>query len=160
MTENNQSVSGEVRPERQRKVAIASEDLAHGQIVIVTARWILVLAGLLLALWNPEAVGELRIQIIVILALAIANFYLQAQLLMRRPVIDQIVYAASAADLIVITILIITAGGFESGLVAHYFGPVVSVVSGGIGTILVVITTAIKLPELRNYGKLGGDPLE
>jgi MFS family permease len=46
-------------------------------------------------------------------------------------------------------------GGFESGLVAHYFGPVVSVVSGGIGTILVVICTALAIPELRRYGKLG-----
>ncbi|MBL8878901.1 MAG: MFS transporter [Phycisphaerales bacterium] len=40
-------------------------------------------------------------------------------------------------------------GGFESGLVAKFFGPVFSVVSGGIGTILVVIGTACWLPELR-----------
>ena len=48
-------------------------------------------------------------------------------------------------------------GGFESGLVAHFFGPVASVVSGGIGTIFVVITTAVSLPRLRKYGKLGDD---
>jgi MFS family permease len=42
-------------------------------------------------------------------------------------------------------------GGFESGLVAHYFGPVTSVVSGGIGTILVVLATALSVPQLRNY---------
>lgn len=46
-------------------------------------------------------------------------------------------------------------GGFESSVVAHWFGPVVSVVSGGIGTIIVVAITAMKLPELRNYGRLG-----
>ncbi len=40
-------------------------------------------------------------------------------------------------------------GGFESGLVARLLGPVFSVVSGGIGTILVVIATAVLLPELR-----------
>ena len=33
-------------------------------------------------------------------------------------------------------------GGFESGLVAHWLGPVISVVSGGIGTVLVVIAVA------------------
>ena len=33
-------------------------------------------------------------------------------------------------------------GGFESGLTAQLFGPVVSVVAGGIGTILVVLTVA------------------
>ncbi len=46
-------------------------------------------------------------------------------------------------------------GAFESSVVAHWFGPVVSVVSGGIGTIIVVVVTAIRLPELRDYGRLG-----
>ena len=61
------------------------EDLAHGQIVIVTFRWIMVAAGFVFALWNPEPVAELRVQILVILALAVANFYLHAQVLRRRP---------------------------------------------------------------------------
>ena len=47
-------------------------------------------------------------------------------------------------------------GGFESGLVAHYFGPVVSAVSGGVGTILVVAAIALVWPEIRRYGRLGG----
>ena len=45
-------------------------------------------------------------------------------------------------------------GGFESGTVAHWFGPVFSVVSGGIGTILVVIAVAVIWPEIRKYGRL------
>lgn len=45
-------------------------------------------------------------------------------------------------------------GGFESGMVAHWFGPVVSVVSGGIGTILVVLGTAAISPSLRRLGAL------
>jgi MFS family permease len=44
-------------------------------------------------------------------------------------------------------------GGFESGLVAHYFGAVFSVVSGGIGTILVVLLLGWRIPELRRYGR-------
>jgi MFS family permease len=46
-------------------------------------------------------------------------------------------------------------GGFESGLVAHWFGPVFSVVSGGIGTILVVGVVAWIWPQIRKYGRLG-----
>ena len=46
-------------------------------------------------------------------------------------------------------------GGFESGLVAHWLGPVMSVVSGGVGTILVVIAVATIWPEIRRYGRLG-----
>lgn len=45
-------------------------------------------------------------------------------------------------------------GGFESGLVAHYFGPVASVVAGGMGTILVVLAVAWIWPQVRNYGRL------
>ncbi len=45
-------------------------------------------------------------------------------------------------------------GGFESGAVARLFGAVVSVVSGGIGTILVVLTWAGLFPHLRRIGTL------
>lgn len=45
-------------------------------------------------------------------------------------------------------------GGFESGLVAKLFSPVISVVSGGIGTILVVIGIAMAWPEIRQLGAL------
>jgi MFS family permease len=47
-------------------------------------------------------------------------------------------------------------GGFESGSVAHRFGSVFSVVSGGFATILVVLLVFWRWPELRRYGKLGG----
>jgi MFS family permease len=45
-------------------------------------------------------------------------------------------------------------GGFESGLVAHFFGPIFSVVSGGVGTIVVVIAVAMIWPQIRKYGRL------
>ena len=45
-------------------------------------------------------------------------------------------------------------GGFESGFVAHWLGPVFSVVSGGVGTVLVVIGVAWIWPEIRRYGRL------
>ena len=45
-------------------------------------------------------------------------------------------------------------GEFESGTVAQYFGPTFSVVSGGVGTLLVVAMTALWVPSLRRYGRL------
>ncbi len=45
-------------------------------------------------------------------------------------------------------------GGFESGLVARLFSPVVSVVSGGIGTLCVVALTALASPSLRRFGSM------
>jgi MFS family permease len=55
-------------------------------------------------------------------------------------------------------------GEFESGMAAYLFGPVIgnsnstgaviSVVTGGIGTILVVLAVAWIWPEIRKYGRL------
>ena len=50
-------------------------------------------------------------------------------------------------------------GGFESGVVAQIFNPVISVISGGIGTLLVVATWAKIFPDLRKLGRLSSlDP--
>lgn len=46
-------------------------------------------------------------------------------------------------------------GGFESGFVAQFSSPLFAVVSGGIGTIITVILTALIWPEVRKYGRLG-----
>ena len=45
-------------------------------------------------------------------------------------------------------------GALESGLTAALFGPVISVVAGGIGTILVVVGVAFRWPETRRIGAL------
>ena len=45
-------------------------------------------------------------------------------------------------------------GMLESGAVAAFFGAVVSVVSGGIGAIVVVLTAAMIWPEIRRLGAL------
>ena len=45
-------------------------------------------------------------------------------------------------------------GAFESGITAALFGPVISVVAGGIGTILAVVLVALKWPEVRQIGSL------
>jgi MFS family permease len=49
-------------------------------------------------------------------------------------------------------------GGYESGLVAKLTSAVFSVVSGGIGTILVAAGVAAGFPELRKLGELKADP--
>jgi hypothetical protein len=46
-------------------------------------------------------------------------------------------------------------GGFESGLAAALFGPIIAVVGGGIGTILVVAAVGLIWPEMRRLGRLG-----
>jgi MFS family permease len=45
-------------------------------------------------------------------------------------------------------------GAFESGMTAHWFGPVWSVVGGGIGTLLVVVGVMAKWPQVLRIGPL------
>ena len=45
-------------------------------------------------------------------------------------------------------------GALESGLTAALFGPVISVVAGGIGTILTVFAAAWRWPQIRKIGAL------
>ncbi len=45
-------------------------------------------------------------------------------------------------------------GAFESGVTAHIFGPVISVVAGGIGTLLVVLSVMALWPEVAKLGPL------
>lgn len=99
----------------------AADDLLHGQVVIIAARWIFVLAGLLLAMWNPASLTELRIEIFVLLCLAVVNFYLHLHLLVKRLSAPAVVYAASAVDLAIVTLLIAIQGGYPSNLFIFYY---------------------------------------
>lgn len=51
-------------------------------------------------------------------------------------------------------------GGFESGAVAAISTPTIAVVSGGLGTLVVVSVAALAWPEIRRYGRLAGTEVE
>jgi len=50
-------------------------------------------------------------------------------------------------------------GRFESGSVAYFFGPIFSVVSGGVGTLIVVAVVSMLSPQLQQYGSLDQEPV-
>lgn len=104
--------------------SVTSEDLFYGQTVIVWARWILIGTGLVLSFWNPRELSVLQIQLAVLIALAFGNFYLHVQLLKGHPSIDSVVYGASAADLAVVTALVVVQQGFPSPVFIFYFAAV------------------------------------
>src|SRR5262249_43102927 len=45
-------------------------------------------------------------------------------------------------------------GAFESGVTAPWFGPIASVVGGGIGTVLVVLAVMLRWPRVLRLGRL------
>jgi hypothetical protein len=99
------SFAGEVR----------SEDLAYGQTVLVWARWILIGTGLLLSFWSPKDL------------MAFGNFYLHVQLLRGHPALDNVVYAASLADITVVTALVLVQNGYPSPVFIFYFAAIVGI---------------------------------
>ena len=98
----------------------SDQDLAYGQPVIVAVRWLMIISGLVLAIWNVSDLLELRLSLIAIFLLALTNFYLQAQLLMKKPVIKPVVYASSAVDLILLSFLVASQGGYNSSIYVYY----------------------------------------
>jgi hypothetical protein len=103
------------------KTTEAAAGLDHGQTVIVTARWILIAVGLFLVTVVPSHdVGEVRLQVALILLLGLGNFFLHGLLLKRRAVFGGVAYAASAIDLAVVTILLASQGG-DSPVYVLYF---------------------------------------
>ncbi len=139
-----------------------AKDMMDGQGILVTARWILVGAGLLLALWNPDALGELKVEIGLILTLAVANFFLHVQMLREQPPRKWVAYLASAADIVAITAIVFVSGGAESGLYTFYFPALIAIaVAFPVGASLVLSAGAIGLYGLVLAAGMGGsdDPL-
>ena len=98
------------------------EDISHGQTVIITARWILIVSGWVLALWQPGTIAtwQLQLQILLLMAYTIGNFFLTVQWMRRSKALTLVVYASSLVDLSVVTILVLSLGGYGSNLYVFY----------------------------------------
>jgi hypothetical protein len=84
----------------------AAEDVFFGQVVIIWARWFLIVAGTVLALWTTQKSSELAVAVVPIAALMAMNFYLHGRYLTERPSNELQIAAASLLDLFVITCLV------------------------------------------------------
>ncbi len=148
------------RPNVFRSFMERTEDLVQGQQVIIAARWVLVVAGLTLALIHPDqdGIADLRVMIVVILGLAGANFYLHTQVLMKRPALARVVYGASVADLVAITLIVLAQGGFGSDTYVFYF-PAILAFSVAFGTQMTFVFagSAIAIYGLTAVSTYSGD---
>ena len=82
---------------------VLDDDIRVGLPVIIYARWVLVIAGLGLSLWNSANFVEAQVSVLIILVLAVGNFFLQVEVNRERPITKWIVYGASAVDIGAIT---------------------------------------------------------
>ena len=122
--------------------------LVEGQMVIIVARFVLIVACLVLILADARSGNAAvnftvtRFEIMVVLLLAVSNFFLVSQVLTKRKTQSMILYGMSLADLAVISVVIIAQGGFRSDTYIFYFPA--------------MLAFALAFPMLELYLFLGG----
>lgn len=101
----------------------AAEDIYFGQVVLIWARWFVILAAAVLALWSSDTTGELATRSLLVMALMGVNFFLHGRTLMERPANKQLLIASSAIDLVITGGIVALWGsnGLESELYVLYY---------------------------------------
>ena len=85
----------------------AAEDVFFGQVVMIWARWFLIAAGIILALWSADSTGQAALGIIPVVGLMGLNFYLHGRYLAERPANVVLITVASLLDVAAITVVIL-----------------------------------------------------
>ena len=119
------------------------DDLRHGHIVIIWARWAIVVFAFLMRLYRPEDLTELVVSVLGLLTVALVNFTLHVQVMMKRPPKVGLVYLASAMDICLITLITGLQGGVHSNVFVYYFPAVLGFALVFPGKITVELTGGV-----------------
>lgn len=84
-----------------------AEDIFFGQLVIIYARWFVIVAMVVLALWSSSTISQLVSAVLIIVPLMAINFFVHGRYLMEKPVNRLLLTLLSSIDLLAITLLII-----------------------------------------------------
>lgn len=98
----------------------AAEDLFFGQSVIIWARWFVILAGTILAMWSAADTSQLIVSILLVVSLMVINFFVHGRYLLERPVNTGLLAGLSFLDLIIITLIVVAWSG-EVGKASPFF---------------------------------------
>ncbi len=111
--------------ESQRNLAQeTAEDIFFGQLVIIYARWFVIVAMVILALWSADTINQLVVAVLFIVPLMIINFFVHGRYLMEKPANKMLLTILSVVDVMVITLLILFwpgAKGIESQFYIFYY---------------------------------------
>jgi len=101
----------------------AAEDIYFGQVVLIWARWFVILAAAVLALWSSETTGDLATRSLLVVALMGVNFFLHGRTLMEKPANRQLLLLSSAIDLAIVGGIVAawSVAGLESELYVLYY---------------------------------------
>jgi hypothetical protein len=102
----------------------AAEDIFFGQLVIIFARWFVIVAMVILALWSTSSIPQLVGAVMFIVPLMVINFFVHGRYLMEKPVNKMLLTILSVLDILIITLLILfwpSARGIESQFYIFYY---------------------------------------
>lgn len=101
----------------------SAEDVFFGQVVMIWARWFLIVAGAVFFLWTAERSAQLALGVVPIVALILVNFYLHGRYLLERPSNPRLITVASLFDLALISSIVLLWGGGDgrTGLASPFF---------------------------------------
>ena len=98
----------------------AAEDVFFGQVVMIWARWFLIAAGIILALWTADKEYQVVLAVIPVVGLIAVNFYLHGRYLAERPANPALIAVASLLDIAAVTAVVMIWPG-HSGLASPFF---------------------------------------
>ncbi|MHB8629222.1 MAG: hypothetical protein ACYDBJ_21795 [Aggregatilineales bacterium] len=84
-----------------------AEDIFFGQVVIIWARWFLILAGVVLVLWSFNDPQQLVLVILPVIALVAMNFYLHGRYILQQPANQALLLITSLLDMVIITAIVL-----------------------------------------------------
>jgi hypothetical protein len=84
-----------------------AEDIFFGQLVIIYARWFVIVAMVILALWSANSISQLVGALFFIVPLMAINFFVHGRYLMEQPANKLLLTILSAVDILVVTLLIL-----------------------------------------------------
>jgi hypothetical protein len=102
----------------------AAEDIFFGQLVMILARWALILTAAAHMLWGADDQTALVVGMLPLVAMMALNFYVHGRYLMEQPVNPVFLMTASVLDMAFVTLVIVLAPGprgFASPLFVLYY---------------------------------------
>src|SRR6266851_5683323 len=103
----------------------AAEDVFFGQVVMIWARWFIILATAIVIFWSASSTSALALGILPVVALMAMNFYLHGRYLMEQPANRYLIGVASALDLAIISFIVLIGAlgrpGLQSPLFVFYY---------------------------------------
>lgn len=83
-----------------------AEDIFFGQVVLVWARWFVIAAGIVYALWISTTTAQLSVAILLFAVIIGINFFVHGRYLMEKPVNQSLLLGLSLIDIFMVTLIV------------------------------------------------------